>query len=79
MSLIMKVLIWLLSIWMNYTALSRSSQTEILADSKAMNLSYAVKLTKLISIIDSIKSQIVEIRSTNTTLHSDIAKLNNKI
>lgn len=57
----------------------RSSQIEMLAECKAMNQYQASKLSELITSIDSLKSQIFEVRSENTSLRLDINSLNNRI
>jgi hypothetical protein len=57
----------------------RNSQTDMLGQCKAMNLSQNSKLAELLSCIDFFKSQLAEIRSENTTLRNEIASLNNRV
>ncbi|KAL4113859.1 hypothetical protein QTP88_017420 [Uroleucon formosanum] len=57
----------------------RSSQIDMLGQCKAMNLSQDSKLAELLSSIDFLKSQLVEIRSENTNLRNEIATLNDRI
>ncbi|KAL4126382.1 hypothetical protein QTP88_010604 [Uroleucon formosanum] len=51
----------------------------MLGQCKAMNLSQDSKLAELLSSIDFLKSQLVEIRSENTNLRNEIATLNDRI
>lgn len=55
-----------------YSSISeiRSSQIEMLSKWKAVNLSHATKLTELLTSIDSLQSQVVEVGSETTTFRS---------
>lgn len=51
----------------------------MLAECKAMNFTQASKLEEIISNIVFLKSQIVEVKSVNTSLHNDIDSLNSGV